>query len=400
MSDPKKFQREKKSLRSLARIVTITFLVVLVSACVFRAVERRERRKSARELALVQVDAFGEDDPRRELAALERQREKNPHSAFLWGEIARINIVIGRVTREGRYSNQAEEAARESLRLMPVDNIVAKEALARALLHRHSFQDVVAISRELRDRGSYQACDAEVSALLELGQNREALALAQEFRATTPTFEARMSLGAAEEAAGDPGAAERAYIEAIRGEVAGTRGASLWARSVLARLYIRTERFDEAAIILNGVLNVEPNYAFAVGLEGERLLHLKQPNRAIDQFSKAFLLSRDPIYLLFQARAMNLAGKEDAGRLMLDSLIALYAGDVSSDGRAHRVNYAEALLERASHEDVALAITVLEEEQRVRRSSKVQALLERAHQLARQPEALVTPRVTRQPRET
>jgi tetratricopeptide (TPR) repeat protein len=157
-------------------------------------------------------------------------------------------------------------------------------------------------------------------------------------------------MGLAQESNGALQEAERYYLAALKADQQGSRTASLWSRAILARLYLRGGRYQEATVLLQQLLESDPEYAFGVGLQGELMIAQHRYAEAAASFQRAFIASRDPIYLYQSAQAYKQRGDTRSWREALDATIAVYQKDTLIAGTAHQATLDKALHERASGE--------------------------------------------------
>ena len=289
-----------------------------------------------------------EPDPSTEVKDLEHRVARDPEASIALAHLARAYLSLGIKHHDLDLINRAEERARSSLEIATFQNKDALEVLARIASHKHEFDRAVALSKQLLEMQGSQGYEILISSLLAQGKIDEARMSASEFSRLEPGFSSFFQMGLTAEASGDPVAAEASYIAALKADPQSSRTASLWTRAIVARFFLRQGRRDEASILIRKILQFDPHYPFAVGLEGELSLALGKYGFAAERFHQAFLTSRDPIYLYNAALAHKRSGDERSWRESLEAIISLYQKTGREESKLHREILEKALLERGS----------------------------------------------------
>jgi tetratricopeptide (TPR) repeat protein len=319
----------------------------------YRLYSRRTSSYGLEPLALerlgsIDPDLAHEPDPATHVKDLERRVARDPEAALVLAELGRAYFAQGVARHNPALVDLAEERAKSSLAVVSFRNAAALEVLAHVASHKHQFESAITLSRQLIEGGQTQGFEVLISALLAQGQVAEALVSATDFIRVDPGFSSFLNMGLAREATGDMDAAERYYIAAIKADPQTSRTASLWSRSILARFYIRLGRLEEGSIVLRQVLRFDSQYAFGIGLEGELLLALEDYLAAAESFQRAFVISRDPIYLYHAANAYKRGGDSRSWRDSLDAAILLYQKAELNGGAVHKETLDKALRERST----------------------------------------------------
>lgn len=331
------------------------------------------------------IQTTEEDDTNAQLVALERQAARDPEGSIVRAQLAHLYFTVGRNTNNSSQISKAEELANESLRLMPDDNLLPLEVHARIASHRHNFARAIELSRQLIAAGRASLYETLGAALLAQGDLRLARNVAKSFVQAQPGLGSFILLGLTQEGMGERVQAEQSYKTALLHDFESSLDGALWARCILARFYIRSSRYKEAQIPIDAVLKVKPNHVFATSLEGERLLSMGEPLRAIIQFQRAFDHSRDTHFLYRLAVAYKAATLSREFKESINLVISLLENELAHGSTDHKAGLGVALLERNNDQnDLTKAIDILTLESRGRRSPEVLIPLARAYQLAGQ----------------
>lgn len=274
---------------------------------------------------------------------LEQRLARDPQGALALAELAQAYLSMGVARGDNTLIEQAEERANASLLIAPFHNTTALETLARVASHRHDFMKAIELSDQLVGAGSIPGYEIRISALLALKRFEQARESAIEFLEVAEDLSSLLQMGLVEEALGDISRADRYYRAAVAADTNSSRVASLWSRAILARFFIRTKRLSEAAVVLESIYAFDPNYAFAIGLQGELGLAQGSPSRSVERFERAFELTRDPLYLVRSAVAQKEAGDNRAWLESLDVAIALYRKAIERGDMEHKQALDEAL---------------------------------------------------------
>jgi hypothetical protein len=324
------------------------------------------------------------------MSDLENQLVRDPEAPLSLVELAHVSLSLGISRADGSLIEKAERAANRSLRLAPHANYGAIEVLARVASYRHEFSRSIDLSQELIRANLSTGYEIGVSAFLARGMLREARAYATKFAAGQSSSSASFLMGLVEESSGNQDLAERYFKASLRDPVNATYQDSLWARSILARFYLRRARLSEARVVLRAIRDCDRDYLHGIALDGELALANGDAKAAAASFTKAFERSRDPRYLRQLASAHRSGGDIEAWRSIISSAITLYDTAAVIDPRYHRAIHAQALLERADGPlDVEHAIGLLEQERERRQSPDIMRPLAYAYiSVGRHEEAL------------
>ncbi len=367
-----------------SRFVRAAIVVALAGtfcAVVYLQREGRTRLGDLRTMApLDQISCASREDLEVVMKDLDNRLLRDPEAPLSLVELARVSLSLGMSRADNALIEKAEQAANRSLRLAPHDNHGAIEVLARVASYRHDFPRAIDLSQELIRANLYVGYEIGISGLLARGKLREARALTTtigdlELRASTGVL-----MGLVEESSGNDELAETYFKASLRVPSNATFQDSLWARSILARFYLRRSRLSEASVVLGAIRDCDRDYLYGVVLDGELALANGDATAAAASFGRAFELSRDPRYLRQLASAHRSRGDVQAWRSIISSAITLYDAAASIDPRYHRALHAQALLERADGSvDVERAIELLEQERERRQSPDIMTPLAYAY---------------------
>jgi tetratricopeptide (TPR) repeat protein len=283
-----------------------------------------------------------------EVQDLERRVARDPEAAVALGHLARAYLSIGVAQHDSVLIDRAEAKAKSSLEIASYHNVAALEVLARVASYRHEFERSIELARQLIEIGASQGFEILIASLVAQRRLDEARGSASEFYRLQPGFSSFLQMGLTAEASGDLVTAEDNYVAALKADPQSSRTASLWSRSIVARFFLRQGRLDEASILLRKVLQFDPKYPFALGLEGELSLARGHYRVAAERFHRAFLTSRDPTYLYSAALAFRRCGDERSWRESLDAIVALYNKRGPIEATPHREVFERALQDRGN----------------------------------------------------
>ncbi len=229
-------------------------------------------------------------------------------------------MLAGQFVRQARETGdaanyqRAEEALRESLRLLPGYR-QAKASLAAVYYAQHNFIPALDLAREVYDTDPRitEALVTVGDSELALGRYREAEAAYQALmeKESTPPVLAR--LAAMEELKGNPRQAldlmRRAAGEALR--AGGTKESVAWYVLRVGDLYFNTGQYQEAGAYYDAALRVFDRYPLALAGLGKVRAAQGKYQQAIDYYQQAIDRVPQPAYLAALGDLYILTGKQE-----------------------------------------------------------------------------------------
>jgi tetratricopeptide (TPR) repeat protein len=251
----------------------------------------------------------------REIAALESEAEN-----FLsLARLAALHVKLGRHTGDPAEYAQAERMARKSLELFPRHNPSALLTLAQVEGARHRFDESIVLARSAAREGAPETTVASVlfTAYLAKSELKEARIHAEKLVKIRPSLLSYTYRALVLEAQGDTGSAIRDFRNAFRVEDIGESSESSWSHALYARLLMRQGRDEESAKELATSLELRPDSALALDLQGELALQQGDAAKAERLFYRAFSHSRQVAYLIHLAEAKARRGATQEARSLL-----------------------------------------------------------------------------------
>jgi tetratricopeptide (TPR) repeat protein len=325
-----------------------------------------------------------------EMTFLRQRLQQDPESGLHRALLAQTYISMARATGETSWYLLAERTARESLAKLPFDNDGALLALARVNLAKHDFSQSIQIAQQVQD--SVSALPTIISANLAIGETAKARQQADTLVAQSPSLGSFTLRALAQFAQGQVQGAISDFQRAIAQEEAGETGGSVYARTLLGRLYFKQGQLQMAEQLYRESLRVLPNYEPALLNLAELQVRQGQYQAAQDTYDQFFFISRktpttyDHVALRGIARVKTLQGKATEAAQWRDRAETRLRQDMTTFG--HRRELAQLLLERGQLKDVQEALTLINAEVKVRRDSETFSVLAKVlDKLGRQAEA-------------
>lgn len=274
-----------------------------------------------------------------------------------------------RRTGQSRWIDDARDAARRSLEILPVSNPGAILALAHAAQMTHEFEESLSLCGQvLRDRPrDPRALSLQATALLGLGRLTEALGSADALIDRSPISEHLALRAVILSARGDDREALHDFTQAALREEPGDSDGSAWLRAMWARHCLRLGALDDAEDLLREALRIRPVDGPALGLLGDLRLRRGDAPAADRAYAAAYQATGDPVFLARRARARG--GDPD---------LRAAAEKALRESPGHGLQLAQVLLDRGDPDAVAEAVAVAEAEAQNRRHAETLETLARA----------------------
>ncbi|HVR83179.1 MAG TPA: tetratricopeptide repeat protein [Planctomycetota bacterium] len=274
-------------------------------------------------------------------------------------------------TGQSRWIDEAEEAARRSLEVLPVSNAAAPLALARAAQMRHDFDRSIRLCNQvLQERPQESGAWAlKATALLGVGRLEEALVAADSLIERVPLSENLALRAVILASRGDEREALHDFRKAWSLEEPGDPEGSAWLRAMWARLSLQRGRREEAEDLLQEALRIRPFHGLALGLLGDLERERGDLDAADRHYAAAYQSTSDPVFLARRARVRS---GQAARELRTAAEKAL------REAPGHQIQLARVLLDQGTPESAAEALTISEEQARSRRNAETLDVLARA----------------------
>ena len=345
-----RFNRLCELLVGLALATGIIFFVVVKSPSLDRVKQVKYRHRIMTSSDLGQHIAF-----------YERRTRTNPDGALDIALLASLYVQQAKSTGDATWFGKASQAAKKSLRLLPMSNVPAKSVLASVAAAEHRFEDAIRLSQEVLTFQP-QSVGARVtltSSYLALGDLNQASIQADQLVDSRRNLEAFAWRGLVLAAQGRDQEAVHDLNRAISAEDLGEVQESAWVRSVLARLYLRRGKVEEAKELLSEALRISPGYHLALSLMGELEAEDGHYPLAEKYYQDAFRSSKQLAYLVGYAGVKSMSGQAGSARELLNEVEKMTRDELKSGNIGHRLELAKILLDRdgaaAAQEGLSLA---------------------------------------------
>jgi tetratricopeptide (TPR) repeat protein len=308
----------------------------------------------------------------KEMAFYQERIRTHPDDGLDRASLASTYLKMARATGDASWYLLAEQAAQQSLANLPFHNDGAVLALARVAQARHDFAEAIRLAEQVS--GKEDALSVIVTAKLAMGKVDEARVAADALVKRYPTLGSLTLLALVNVAQGKDDAAMQNFHQALAAEEPGETGGSIWARTLLGRLYYKRGEIKKARELYQEALRVLPQYPPALLNLAELEVRLGNYKAAERYYSQIFLTSQrsptvyDHAVMRGMVRVKELSGDQPGAREWWDKAEARLREDMTSFG--HRRELASLLLERGDSKDVAEALALMQMEVLVRRDAQ------------------------------
>jgi len=312
----------------------------------------------------------------KEISFYQQRIRQNPDGGLDRALLATAYLKMARASGDVSWYLLAEQAAQESLGKLPFSNEGAILALAKVAEARHDFAKAIELAQKVP---SDNALGILVTANLATGKVDKANQAAETLVKRVPTLGSLTLQALVEVAQGKDKEAIQNLQQAIAIEESGETGSSVWARSLLGRLYYRQGQLEQARTLYQEALRITPQYPPALLNQAQLEIRLGNYKAAEKLYSQFFqLVNKSPtvydhVVLRGMARVQDLQGDLSTGKKWRSRAEARLREDLVGFG--HRRELAQLLLERDRKESVAEALTLMQAEVRNRRDAETLATL-------------------------
>ena len=307
----------------------------------------------------------------REMSFYQQRIRQNPDGGLDRAGLAMAYLKMARASGDVSWYLLAEQAAQESLAKLPFSNDGAVLALAKVAEARHDFAKAIDLAQKVP---SDNASGILVTANLAIGEVDKASKAAETLVKQIPTIGSVTLQALVEVAQGKNTEARQSFQQAITIEETGETGSSVWARSLLGRLYYRHGQLEQARNLYLEALRITPQYAPALLSLAQLEIRLGNYKAAEKLYSQFFqLVNKSPtiydhVVWRGMARIQDLQGNFPEAKKWRDRAEARLRQDLVGFG--HRKELAQLLLESNRPELVAEALTLMQAEIRDRRDAE------------------------------
>ncbi|MBI3660209.1 tetratricopeptide repeat protein [Candidatus Acetothermia bacterium] len=311
-------------------------------------------------------------DLEREIAFYQERIQRDLTGGLDSAALARAYLKMARASGEIHWYLLAEETAQRSLANLPYNNEGAQLVLARVAEARHDFTAAIHILESIPYNDD--ALAIKVSSYSAMGKIDEADQAAKALIDASPTLLSYALQALVNLAQGKDDEAIRNFERALSVEEPGETASSVWARTLFGRLYAKHGRLELAREFYQEALRILPQYQLAIVNLAELELRFQQYDAAWTHFSQIFVIARgnptiyDHTALRGMARIKLLRGDTAGASELWDKAEAVMRRDIKNFG--HRRELARLLLERGRPEDLSEALSLMEEEIKIRRDAE------------------------------
>ena len=309
-----------------------------------------------------------------EIAFYQQRLAVDSRSGLNRAALAGVYLKMARATGEGGWFLLAEQAAQRSIADLPFNNTGALLVLARIAEARHDFPTALRFAKQV-GFDNEDAIALAVTSHLATGKVSEASAAAETLVNKLPNLGSLTLRALVREAQGRDAEVLRDFREAMVAEEPGEVGGSARARSLLGRFYARRGQFVQAKALFLEALRLVPRYPLALIYLAD--LETRQGNyrEAEGYYSKVSAYSGGAATVFDRtvdrgmARVKELQGDAIASQKLRDKAEAGLRQEQVSGGFGHRRDLAGLLLEKGRSQDVAEALTLMQQEVKIRRDA-------------------------------
>ena len=309
-----------------------------------------------------------------EIAFYQQRLAIDSRSGLNRAALAGVYLKMARATGEGGWFLLAEQAAQRSIADLPFDNTGALLVLARIAEARHDFPTALRFAKQVGFENE-DAIALTITSHLAMGKVSEANAAAEALVNKLPNLGSLTLRALVREAQGRDAEVLQDYKQAMALEEPGEVAGSARVRSLLGRFYARRGQFVQAKALFLESLRLVPRYPLALIYLAD--LETRQGNyrEAEGYYSKVSAYSGGAATVFDRtvdrgmARVKELQGDAIESRRLRDKAEAGLRQEQVSGGFGHRRDLARLLLEKGRSQDVTEALTLMQQEVKIRRDA-------------------------------
>lgn len=309
-----------------------------------------------------------------EIAFYQQRLAVDSRSGLNRAALAGVYLKMARATGEGGWFLLAEQAAQRSIADLPFDNTGALLVLARIAEARHDFPTALRFAKQVGFENE-DAIALTITSHLATGKVSEASAAAETLVNKLPNLGSLTLRALVRESQGRDAEVLEDYKQAMALEEPGEVAGSARVRSLLGRFYARRGQFVQAKALFLESLRLVPRYPLALIYLAD--LETRQGNyrEAEGYYSKVSAYSGGAATVFDRtvdrgmARVKELQGDAIESRRLRDKAEAGLRQEQVSGGFGHRRDLARLLLEKGRSQDVTEALTLMQQEVKIRRDA-------------------------------
>lgn len=309
-----------------------------------------------------------------EIAFYQQRLAVDSKSGLNRAALAGVYLKMARATGEGGWFLLAEQAAQRSIADLPFDNKGALLVLARIAEARHDFPTALRFAKQV-GFDNEDAIALTITSHLATGKVSEASAAAETLVNRLPNLGSLTLRALVREAQGRDAEVLQDYKQAMALEEPGEVAGSARVRSLLGRFYARRGQFVQAKALFLEALRLVPRYPLALIYLADLEVRSGNYQEAIGYYSKVSAYSGGVATVFDRtvdrgmARVKELQGDAIESRRLRDKAEAGLRQEQVSGGFGHRRDLASLLLEKGRSQDVAEALTLMQQEVKIRRDA-------------------------------
>ncbi|MBW4574882.1 MAG: tetratricopeptide repeat protein [Aphanothece sp. CMT-3BRIN-NPC111] len=308
----------------------------------------------------------------REITFYQKRISQDPEDWLNQAALGGAYLKMARATGETSWYLLAEQTAQESLAKMPFQNDAAILVLARVATARHDFAQAISLTNQASKNEDSLSIGA--TANLAMGKVDEANQAANALVDRIPTLGSLTLRALVKVAQGNDREAIQDFQQAIAAEEPEETGSSVWARTLLGRLYFKRGQLKLAEGLYKEALRVLPQYPPALLNLAELKVRLGDYKAAENLYSQFFLTLQkaptvyDHVVMRGMARVKDLSGDPSEAQKWRERAEDRLRNDMTTFG--HKRELARLLLERGRSQDVVEALSLMQAEVHIRQDAE------------------------------
>jgi tetratricopeptide (TPR) repeat protein len=322
-----------------------------------------------------------------EIAFHQQRIEQQPTAGLERAALAASYLKMARATGDSSWYLLAEQTAQQSLSKLSIHNYGAILVLAKVAAAKHDFATAKSLLQQVPPQSEALALLTTIN--LAVGDPLTAQQTANILVQRIPTMGHYALKALTEVARGQDQAAIQDFKAAITTEEAEEAGSSAWVRTLLGRLYYKRGQLQQAAELYESALQILPQYPPALLNSAELALRQSSPSaphhlqRASEIYRQFFLTNQqaptvyDHVALRGLARVQRLQGDFAQADKTRERAVTKLRSDLTGFG--HRRELAQLLIERGQGQDLAEALSVMQQEIKIRQDPETWDTLAAAH---------------------
>ncbi|NER99391.1 MAG: tetratricopeptide repeat protein [Symploca sp. SIO1B1] len=333
-----------------------------------------------------------------EVSFYQKRIRQSPQDGLNQALLATAYLKLARTTGDSNWYLLAEQAAQQSLKNLPFNNIEALLAQAKVAEAKHDFDGAIEFAQKvLHTHPQHEdALSILVSTYLGKGQIAQAEVAAQQLVDRVPTLSAYTLRALVNVAQGRDEAAIEDFHHALALEEPEEVSHSVWTRTLLARFYASRGELNQGKQLYEEALRILPRSHFVLTQLAQLETRLGNYDRAEKLYSQVVVSPNawDHVALEGMAQVEVLRGDQLAAEALWEKAEALFRQhenighhhhhhhegmsafahhhhhheDLNTFG--HRRELAQLLLSRGREEDLPEVLTLMETDLQMRRDTE------------------------------